>query len=197
MGIEPTSSAWKAEVLPLNYTRFAGDARASPSKLEPAAIRRPGVFPESPTRSTFGGGGRIRTYEGVSRQIYSLLPLTAWVPLREKRAAYSDFGYAGCQCVLARELLGIRPRSRVLPNPRFGARLPRYRLRPSPSGNRRTRNADESVSGPIGLPQWARKCADHRYIAHGRQQHASPRDLRNGKSPPDRSGWACGWRAAR
>src|ERR1700744_5568966 len=30
-----------------------------------------------------GGGGRIRTYEGVSRQIYSLLPLAAWVPLRE------------------------------------------------------------------------------------------------------------------
>jgi hypothetical protein len=30
-----------------------------------------------------GGGGRIRTFEGVSRQIYSLLPLTAWVPLRE------------------------------------------------------------------------------------------------------------------
>lgn len=24
MGIEPTSSAWKAEVLPLNYTRKAG-----------------------------------------------------------------------------------------------------------------------------------------------------------------------------
>ena len=23
MGIEPTSSAWKAEVLPLNYTRLA------------------------------------------------------------------------------------------------------------------------------------------------------------------------------
>ena len=35
MGIEPTQSAWKAEVLPLNYTR----------KLN-------------------GGGGRIRTYEG-------------------------------------------------------------------------------------------------------------------------------------
>src|SRR5262249_43210830 len=30
-----------------------------------------------------GGGGRIRTFEGVSRQIYSLLPLAAWVPLRE------------------------------------------------------------------------------------------------------------------
>jgi hypothetical protein len=26
------------------------------------------------------GGGRIRTFEGVSRQIYSLLPLAAWVP---------------------------------------------------------------------------------------------------------------------
>src|SRR5215469_7220689 len=39
----------------------------------------PGPTPPSRT----GGGGRIRTYEGVSRQIYSLLPLTAWVPLRE------------------------------------------------------------------------------------------------------------------
>ena len=35
MGIEPTLSAWKAEVLPLNYTR-----------------------------KKFGGGGRIRTFEG-------------------------------------------------------------------------------------------------------------------------------------
>src|SRR4051794_2299260 len=26
------------------------------------------------------GGGRIRTFVGVSRQIYSLLPLAAWVP---------------------------------------------------------------------------------------------------------------------
>ncbi len=34
MGIEPTLSAWKAEVLPLNYTRKTG------------------------------GGGRIRTFEG-------------------------------------------------------------------------------------------------------------------------------------
>ena len=27
MGIEPTPSAWKAEVLPLNYTRFQDDIR--------------------------------------------------------------------------------------------------------------------------------------------------------------------------
>ena len=52
MGIEPTPSAWKAEVLPLNYTRRGG------------------------------GGGRIRTSEGISQQIYSLPPLAAWVPLR-------------------------------------------------------------------------------------------------------------------
>jgi hypothetical protein len=31
MGIEPTSSAWKAEVLPLNYTRFAKTDRSASS----------------------------------------------------------------------------------------------------------------------------------------------------------------------
>ena len=62
MGIEPTPSAWKAEVLPLNYTRRSG------------------------------GGGRIRTYEGISQQIYSLPPLAAWVPLRGHKPAivFSD-----------------------------------------------------------------------------------------------------------
>ena len=57
MGIEPTLSAWKAEVLPLNYAR---------------------VF-----YSPSGGGGRIRTFEGVSRQIYSLIPLATREPLRK------------------------------------------------------------------------------------------------------------------
>ena len=32
MGIEPTQSAWKAEVLPLNYTRNFTDARAPPTR---------------------------------------------------------------------------------------------------------------------------------------------------------------------
>ncbi len=48
MGIEPTLSAWKAEVLPLNYTR-----------------------------KICVGGRRIRTFEGIRRQIYSLIPLAA------------------------------------------------------------------------------------------------------------------------
>src|SRR3954469_11926925 len=51
-------------------------------------------YPSFPTN---GGGGRIRTFEGVSRQIYSLLPLAAWVPLPEKRAAYSRYHPPGCQ----------------------------------------------------------------------------------------------------
>ncbi len=72
-GIEPASSAWKAEVLPLNYTRQIRFAPSLHLRICPSYAR--------PVR---GGGGRIRTYEGVSRQIYSLLPLAAWVPLRAK-----------------------------------------------------------------------------------------------------------------
>src|SRR5262249_9158155 len=33
-----------------------------------------------------GGGGRIRTYVGIRRQIYSLLPLTTRPPLRLREA---------------------------------------------------------------------------------------------------------------
>ena len=68
-GIEPPPSAWKAEVLPLNYTRLFSSYLA-----------------------LFGVGGRIRTYEGNSQQIYSLPPLAAWVPLRGHKPAivFSD-----------------------------------------------------------------------------------------------------------
>ena len=65
MGIEPTSSAWKAEVLPLNYTRSYRDAhRAAPQSWwrgEDSNLRR------------------------LSRQIYSLIPLAAREPLHEAR----------------------------------------------------------------------------------------------------------------
>ena len=81
MGIEPTPSAWKAEVLPLNYTR------------QMTQILR--TFAATAAGQT-GGGGRIRTFEGISRQIYSLLPLAAWVPLRRKSRIYS-----GCSGALS------------------------------------------------------------------------------------------------
>ena len=57
MGIEPTPSAWKAEVLPLNYTRTCFSWRGQDSNL-----RR------------------------LSRQIYSLIPLTAREPLQKHYA---------------------------------------------------------------------------------------------------------------
>ena len=53
MGIEPTRPAWKAGVLPLNYTRI----RCLQYLLS-------------------GGGSRIRTCVHIRGQIYSLLPLT-------------------------------------------------------------------------------------------------------------------------
>ena len=40
MGIEPTSSAWKAEVLPLNYTRYRMEGEGfEPSKAVPADLQ--------------------------------------------------------------------------------------------------------------------------------------------------------------
>src|SRR4051812_10315811 len=64
-GIEPASLAWKARVLPLNYSRLT-----------------PGTAHLEPHR-TLGGGGWIRTSVRVSGQIYSLLPLTTRPPLQE------------------------------------------------------------------------------------------------------------------
>ena len=42
MGIEPTSSAWKAEVLPLNYTRMSAD-QPFPNKTPNLGISRSSV----------------------------------------------------------------------------------------------------------------------------------------------------------
>ena len=69
MGIEPTSSAWKAEVLPLNYARTR---TMCPNSLFLFAIYN--IFSHRQCfllaffhlviTITIGGGGRIRTYEG-------------------------------------------------------------------------------------------------------------------------------------
>ena len=56
MGIEPTPSAWKAEVLPLNYTRPAT------SNLTHNHLRKD------------GGGRRIRTFEGCANR-FTVCPL--------------------------------------------------------------------------------------------------------------------------
>ena len=80
MGIEPTCSAWKADVLPLNYTRqilhhpFAINIQLT-DLLRNIHFHRIWHFKiplrQKPTILTaihykihFGGGGRIRTYEG-------------------------------------------------------------------------------------------------------------------------------------
>ena len=51
MGIEPTPSAWKAEVLPLNYTRMEGagfePAKAEPSDLQSDPFDRSGTPPDT------------------------------------------------------------------------------------------------------------------------------------------------------
>ena len=74
-GIEPALVAWKATVLPLNYSRAGSPACVAPVAGKAAGYRR--------TMEHEAGGGRwIRTTEGVSQQIYSLPPLATWVSLR-------------------------------------------------------------------------------------------------------------------
>ena len=60
MGIEPTSSAWKAEVLPLNYAR---------------------------ERSVLWWRGEDSNLRRLNRQIYSLIPLTTREPLLKASSA--------------------------------------------------------------------------------------------------------------
>ncbi len=69
-GIEPSRPAWKAGVLPLNYTRIIPNV--SHSFVAQNFI-------------DLGGGGRIRTFEDRSQRVYSPPHLTALVPLHELR----------------------------------------------------------------------------------------------------------------
>ncbi len=62
MGIEPTYSAWKAEVLPLNYTRKTVTGIYSNIPITPLPYTSP------------GGGGRIRTSEGGASR-FTVCPL--------------------------------------------------------------------------------------------------------------------------
>ena len=73
-GIEPASLAWKAKVLPLNYSRSRSH---SPFSLQ--------------LLFRLGGGGWIRTSVGVSQQIYSLPPLATRAPLRDEPVTIAAF----------------------------------------------------------------------------------------------------------
>src|SRR5258706_15743849 len=66
----------------------ASDSRPSLPARPAAGALIPAVTPGHRTLPG-GGGGRIRTFEGISRQIYSLLPLAAWVPLRQMSRVFS------------------------------------------------------------------------------------------------------------
>jgi hypothetical protein len=74
-GIEPASLAWKARVLPLNYSRTAN----LPLALRP---QPPRACRNLLSSASTGGGDWIRTSVGVSQQIYSLPPLATRAPLR-------------------------------------------------------------------------------------------------------------------
>jgi hypothetical protein len=83
-GIEPASLAWKAKVLPLNYSRLPRqDGHHCPGRS--ACLR-------SLARTQIAGGGSwIRTNVGVSQQIYSLPPLTTRASLRSEATHYAMF----------------------------------------------------------------------------------------------------------
>ena len=79
-GIEPASLAWKARVLPLNYSRERGKISVNPRRLSTALHKSLQSIANPQKR--LGGGGWIRTSVGVSQQIYSLPPLATRAPLR-------------------------------------------------------------------------------------------------------------------
>src|SRR6202011_800325 len=92
-----TSSAWKAEVLPLNYTRRCTAPLA-------AADHEPNSFspPPRPVAWWRGKDSNLRRRKPADLQS---APVGRLGTPPRKRAAYSDFGDLGCQCILARYLL--------------------------------------------------------------------------------------------
>ena len=95
--IEHVASPLPWSALPLSYMgeNFAGagegnrtlvlslEGFSSTIKLHPRNSLHPHYNCLSP--KFYGGGGRIRTYVGVSQQIYSLPPLATRAPLQRNR----------------------------------------------------------------------------------------------------------------
>ena len=120
-GIEPASSAWKAEVLPLNYTRATvfylvlpdyPPRNARPHKrlqrstlLAADKADRAAIAPVARSRSLYFKYLQKPLVEGggfeppkLARQIYSLIPLATREPLR--KAAYSPRVNPRCQQIV-------------------------------------------------------------------------------------------------
>ena len=89
MGIEPTSSAWKAEVLPLNYTRRC---TAPADHLEPCSVRA-----STATEAGWWRGKDSNLRRRKPADLQSAPVGRLGTPPR-KRAAYCDFRPCGCQC---------------------------------------------------------------------------------------------------
>ena len=79
MGIEPTPSAWKAEVLPLNYTRATDQAN---SDLLCRTFVRCVLMQTRQNPVSWWWRGKDSNLRRLSQQIYSLPPLTAREPLQ-------------------------------------------------------------------------------------------------------------------
>ena len=95
MGFEPTTASlegWNSttELRPPTAnlpTRQHFAAKAVHSGLESPCIGHHIFNPRGPSRiepTEFGGQARIRTLEAIRQQIYSLPPLSTWVPARER-----------------------------------------------------------------------------------------------------------------
>ena len=101
MGIEPTSSAWKAEVLPLNYARKASQPSPGNPEFLPPKTR--------PRLDACWWRGEDSNLRRLSQQIYSLPRLTASVPLR------SDSTQSPCHVRRADREKSVRRPRRPLP----------------------------------------------------------------------------------
>ena len=79
-GSNPRHQAWKACALPAELLPHNQPCSPRGERQEKTNSN----FRESRSNN---GGGRIRTFEGLRRQIYSLLPLATWVPhpLRDRK----------------------------------------------------------------------------------------------------------------
>src|SRR4029077_21129666 len=100
---EPASLAWKARVLPLNYSRITTQPldRTAPRHGQSLRLRFSSAHHiQALCKIHFAGGeGWIRTSVLVRGQIYSLLPLTTRPPLRRTSEYSTSFGVGRSQPV--------------------------------------------------------------------------------------------------